>query len=98
VTDLQATLIVTRDSIKVLRASSSTSAVEAYKSLPQLVDKTQTHINHLLEFSQSKLLEGTGKFSFRTWNKQTETRLSEFKRILVESHQQLHMAIASANV
>ena len=74
------------------------SAVEAYKRLPQLVDKTQTHINHLLEFIQNKVLKESGKISFRAWNKQTEARLSGFKMAIAESHQQLHMAIASANL
>ena len=91
-------LVITRDSIEALQSSPLPAAVEAYKSLPQFVDKTQAHVDDLLSFINTKVLKAPGKISFRAWNKQTEAKLTEFKDIMTDSYQRLHTVIASANL
>jgi hypothetical protein len=96
--DLQAMLIVTRESIQALQTSNLPDVIKAYESLPVFLDKTQTHVDELLDFIKSKILKESGKISFRAWNKETKSKLAEFRGIIAESHQRLHTVIASANL
>ena len=97
-TDLQALLTVIQSSAETLHDSQSPAAVEAYRVLPQFLNKAHVRIEGLLNFIKREVLNGPGKASFRKWTPNLQKKLTESKDSIVEAHQLLHSAVTSANL
>ena len=95
---MQATLVIARDATQALQASRLPAAIEACEALLQFIDRTQVHVNDLLDFIKNQVLKGPGKISFKAWNKQTEAKIEKFKETITQSHQRIQTVIASANL
>jgi hypothetical protein len=81
-----------------LQASRLPAAIEACKALPQFLDRTQAHVDELLDFIKNQVLKGPGKISFKAWNKQTEAKIDKFNEAITQSYQRIQTVIASANL
>lgn len=95
---MQATLVIARDCVDILKKSKSPTAQQSYQDLQTSVDRLHGHLNRLIDFVWVTLLRNGKGLRFLALSDGKKKKLAELRELLSDAHRNLQTVLASANL